>query len=511
MNTLIIAMLCQTTWAKAYGNFDGAGGNDAFCVLQTSDGGFLVGAQEGGTNDNGVLVKLDQTGAIQWSQTSTTAEWEWADQPVTSLIRTADGGYAGIVSPAGTGSFSFIFKVNSSGGLTWMTCTEALKDILLVFELWDIIQMDDGTYVAVGWGWISTGGTDPLLVRLNSNGTLSWIRNLPLTSSYDYDRAYSIVKTPDGGFAVAGWLTYGNDGLLLVKFSNTYAVQWAKTIRFSPPQSVFGLYGSNCLSLYQTATDTALVMVGVSGNKGLIAKINLQGNLVWAETLSINSGLYSVAQTQDNGYIVAGNSDNGPIIIKLDAGGNLVWGKIYTQASPNSEGRCAIQTSDGGYLFLGGNHGTYPEAERFFILKLDANGNIPNSDCLVDCGCSFSPVSPSLSAISTSLTTQAASVSRATYPLTSQPLGVTGICAPLEIKGENGSRAPGVSCVPCPGGLIFSSNTNANLSVFSPEGRLVYSGRLSEGRNRITLDPGVYLWVAGKGESYPYKGKAVVR
>ena len=504
-------MLCQTTWAKAYGNFEPVAGNDAFCALQTPDGGFLVGAQEGGTNDNGVLMKLDQAGVIQWSLTSTTAEWEWADQPVTSLIRTADGGYAGIVSPAGTGIYSFIFKTNSSGGLTWMTCTEALKDIVTVLELWDIIQMDDGTYVAVGLAWISGSRIDPVLVRLNSNGTLSWIRNLPIVSSLDFDDAYSIVKTPDGGFAVAGWLSYGDDGLLLVKFSNTYAVQWAKTISISPPQYVFGLYGSNCLSLYQTATDTGLVMVGVSGNRGFIAKLNLQGNLVWAKTLSINSGLYSVAQTQDNGYIVAGNSDNGPIILKLDDSGNLVWGKIYTQASPNSEGRCAIQASDGGYLFLGGNHGTSPEAEQFFILKLDANGNIPNSDCLVDCGCSFSPASPSVSAISTSPTSQTASVSRTTSPLSNQPLGVTEICAPLEIKGESDSRAPWVSCAPIPGGLIFSSNTDANLRVFSPEGRLVYSGSLARGRNRISLEQGVYLWIASTGESYPYKGKAIVR
>jgi hypothetical protein len=44
------------------------------------------------------------------------------------------------------------------------------------------------------------------------------------------------------------------------------------------------------------------------------------------------------------------------------------------------------------------------------------------------------------------------------------------------------------------------------MSIYSPDGRLVYSGQLREGLNRITLGQGVYLWRAGG-----YRGKVAVR
>ena len=91
-------------------------------------------------------------------------------------------------------------------------------------------------------------------------------------------------------------------------------------------------------------------------------------------------------------------------------------------------------------------------------------------------------------------------------------------CSPAH--GDIGESILGVDariiCSPVPGGLLFNLPANMALNIYSPDGRLAYSGNLVKGENRITLDPGVYLWQASVVEASSracpvYKGKAVVR
>ena len=70
-----------------------------------------------------------------------------------------------------------------------------------------------------------------------------------------------------------------------------------------------------------------------------------------------------------------------------------------------------------------------------------------------------------------------------------------------------GTASPRVICTFVPGGVIFFSTQQIQpITIYSSDGRKVFSGNLKRGQNRINLEPGVYLWQAGA-----YKGKAVVR
>ncbi|MEO0256937.1 MAG: T9SS type A sorting domain-containing protein, partial [candidate division WOR-3 bacterium] len=61
-------------------------------------------------------------------------------------------------------------------------------------------------------------------------------------------------------------------------------------------------------------------------------------------------------------------------------------------------------------------------------------------------------------------------------------------------------------CRGVPGGLSFRTTESFRVSIYASDGRLVYVGQLSKGNNRISLNPGVYLWIAG-----PRKGVSAVR
>ncbi len=81
-------------------------------------------------------------------------------------------------------------------------------------------------------------------------------------------------------------------------------------------------------------------------------------------------------------------------------------------------------------------------------------------------------------------------------------------CAPLyeDIVNEGSGPNHGIVCFMIPGGALFISPGETPVKIYSADGKLIMSGNLGKGQNRISLEQGVYLWMAGQ-----YKGKVVVR
>lgn len=99
-----------------------------------------------------------------------------------------------------------------------------------------------------------------------------------------------------------------------------------------------------------------------------------------------NNGLInSIRSTSDGGYILCGtvNQPNNStaastteiFAIKVDAGLNQQWSNIYNASNPPSNGVCAIQTSDGGYL-ISGQKISFNSHYDMVLIKTDANGNV---------------------------------------------------------------------------------------------------------------------------------------
>jgi len=84
----------------------------------------------------------------------------------------------------------------------------------------------------------------------------------------------------------------------------------------------------------------------------------------------------------------------------------------------------------------------------------------------------------------------------------------TDVCEPVYEDVEEIGFTPksGITCSFVPGGLLFISTGELPLKIHSADGKVVYSGNLRKGDNRIDLKVGVYFWGTGI-----YRGKAVVR
>ena len=276
-----------------------------------------------------------------------------------------------------------------------------------------IQQTTDGGYIVAGatksndgdvYG--NHGGSDFWVVKLASTGTIQWQKTLGGTN---FEFAYSIQQTTDGGYILAG-NTNSNDGDVfglhggasdawVVKLSAMGVIQWQKALG--------GTDYDGGSSIRQT-TDGGYVMAGnTNSNNGDVAgyhgdgdawvvKLSATGEIQWQKALGGASydSAYSIQQTTDDGYIMAGfsNSNDGDAsgnqgftdawIVKLSATGVIQWQKSL--GGSDTEIAWSIQqTTDGGYILAGdtnsndgdvfGLHGVDYDA---WVVKLSATGVI---------------------------------------------------------------------------------------------------------------------------------------
>jgi hypothetical protein len=199
----------------------------AFSIIQTTDGGYAVAGFTGSFSGNGdmYIVKFDSVGALQWSRTIGGASWDGAS----SIIQTTDGGYAvaGSTNSFGAGNGDiYIVKLNSTGALQWSRTIGGAS--------WDgassIIQTTEGGYAVAGSTVSFSGNEDMYIVKLNSDGSLQWTKTLGGT---DLDYATSVIQTTNGSYIVAGVteiVSQKDDYVNIIKLDTNGTPQWNKTM-----------------------------------------------------------------------------------------------------------------------------------------------------------------------------------------------------------------------------------------------------------------------------------------
>jgi len=104
---------------------------------------------------------------------------------------------------------------------------------------------------------------------------------------------------------------------------------------------------------------------------------------LWTKTYGgiLNDEGRSVQQTSDGGYIIVGGTDsfgagNGDVyLIKTDANGDTLWTKTYGGMNDDDEGMSVDQTSDSGYIIVGGTDCYGAGNSDVYLIKTDASGD----------------------------------------------------------------------------------------------------------------------------------------
>ncbi len=287
-------------------------------ITQTSDGGYVVAGttdEYGAGYNDAFIAKYTSTGTLSWSKT-----WGGADDDCAhSMVETSDGGYVitGETWSYGTGGYAnaFIAKFTSTGTLSWSKTWRGAD----YNAAYSIIQTSDGGYAIAGQTKDDEQTfSDAFIAKFTSIGTLSWSKILDEGGDYSIDYINSIIQTTDGGYAVTLYSSYMDEDVYtyytypyIVKLTSTGELSWSKTwIEDSS-------YEEYANSIIQT-TDGGYAIAGSTGLYGagaedaFIAKFTSTGTLSWSKTWggADNDYAYSIIQTSDGGYAVAGTTDS---------------------------------------------------------------------------------------------------------------------------------------------------------------------------------------------------------
>jgi len=372
-------------WNRTYG---GSGWEEGHSVIQTSEGGFAIaGSTSVGTGNNDfLLVKTDSAGNMQWSRTYGGALYDNAYCLIQTFGGYAMGGSTNSYGAGGSNDF-WLVKTDPRGNALWNR-TYGTTD---TEEAHCLVQTFDGGYALAGhkYSWTPATNWDFWLVKTDSVGGMVGSRRY---GGAQQDQAYAVVPT-FGGYAMAGHTySYGASGgdFWLVKLNVETSLEHQRNLGGFFVHDWNKTYGGtdieNCTDVVQT-TDGGHALVGSAYLTGWswdfwLVKTDSTGNVQWGRRYGGGTGTdlaRSVVQTGDGGYAIVGSTTSfgsGGIdgwLVKTDAAGDVQWTQTYGSGF-DDEFYCVVQTNDGGYAMAGGTKSAGTGYYDFWLVITNAGG-----------------------------------------------------------------------------------------------------------------------------------------
>jgi hypothetical protein len=311
-------------WNMTYG---GAKDDGAYCVIQTTDGGYaaagFTGSFGAGGNDMW-LVKTAADGTLQWKRTYGGPK----DDAANCVIQTVDGGYllAGYTNSGVLSQSTWIVKTNPSGNSEW-------TKILSGNTANSVIATSDGGY-ALAIEHLDSFG----LIKIDSSG--NQIVNQKYVAPNDQASTQALVQADDEGYAIVGWAGDSSTGLRstwLVKTDASGQEQWSQAY------AGFGGY-----ALIKTMEGS----YAITGDRAFLIITDSSGNAQWNKVYDGETGnggqfftrLQSLLEASPNHFVMAGVQNGGSYVnlqfnwiqVALKSGAQLIPPKTTILSPTNT-------------------------------------------------------------------------------------------------------------------------------------------------------------------------------
>ena len=262
-------------WEKTYGS---TGTDYPMAIKKTVDNNYIITGKAGGANgdipylhstsypSDVWVMKINDTGGVMWSKTY----GGYMNQVGDRIIQTQDGGYlVGAESTSGNmdvaGNYGdndmWAIKLDDTGKIQWQkNYGGSGADVFT-----SIIESKEGGYLFTGTsqsvdhdGTGNHGTSDLLLIKTDNTGNIRWSRMYGGTSG---DATATSVQTSDSTY-VTGGVTNSHNGDVAVHFGVTSA--WVFRLNKFLPVGINNIAASNEIKVFPTVTDN-LVTVKLSG------------------------------------------------------------------------------------------------------------------------------------------------------------------------------------------------------------------------------------------------------
>lgn len=337
-------------WQKTYG---GSNDEKGYKIIQTQDGGFAVTGYSK-SSDGDVManegfedvwvLKLNTEGVVEWK---TNTGFLGSDKGF-SIIQTSDGGYflgaiLDVTASGGLGNSKigsrhaggdfWGIKLSNTGSLEWRkyfggTNTEICYDVIEVADGYLLIGSSDSLDVDIK---NNKGSYDFWIVKIDKNGTLVWEKSY---GGKEIDESYQIIRTAEGNFLIVGETRSsdqdvssqkGGADIWVLKVDGSGEMLWEKTYggaSFDAAKAITLTNDGN----YLIAGNTRSIDNDVTNNNGendiWVLKINPSGNLIWQKTIG-GSGIdlaNDIVELNDYSIIVVGESNSNDKDVKENKG-----------------------------------------------------------------------------------------------------------------------------------------------------------------------------------------------
>ncbi|MCC6726817.1 MAG: T9SS type A sorting domain-containing protein [Saprospiraceae bacterium] len=250
-----------------------------------------------------------------------------------------------------------------------------------------IIATNDGNLVTAGA--VRFGQKYQVnLKKLSPDGTILWEKDYP---SDDWEAAYFVAQTSDGGFILTGAYypfpqdtQFYNAALLVMKTDSLGEVEWKTKF----PNSKAGFCAHE--------TDDHQFLIGSidkqngSPQVAALLRFSSAGTFLWKRTFNFNdqNRVKRILKAPGGGYFIIGKTSSigvgfeGVFFAKVNEAGNLTWSRTqdtgyYGESNGIwSEPMGAVQLSDGSVIIAnsGGKYGSYDFEVK--LLKYTSSGNL---------------------------------------------------------------------------------------------------------------------------------------
>jgi|GEM_PF-1237809 len=299
----------ELAWEQTYSLRPTTVAND---VIATEDGYALAGVTNGPERgQEGFVVRVDPDGAEQWRQSFHRSET--TDETVAAIVQRPDNGF---VCAGRTTRFdnAWVQRLGSDGavnqGFTYDGGDGSRFD--------GVVNHPDGGFFLAGSGMDATEDLQGWIMHIDDGGQQQWASSQfyrresgNVTNRYnDYNAFYDVVAGRNGFFLVGatGAAADGDDRAgWVMEVNNTGVKQTATTVTSDRFTELTGITSGELdhYAVGRTATNSS----GVE-SQGIVAKIDLVGEVAWSETYSQGtaSSFRAAALGEEDGVVLAGNT-----------------------------------------------------------------------------------------------------------------------------------------------------------------------------------------------------------